>query len=298
MSKKWDSDWLVFSKKARRGAFVFLFIFLALVFGRRAWSELYVQQDFSVEYYNLKSNSSDYFQVSEENNYKSFSLKSDKPKFTAPDSLFNPNDYKKENWMKLGLSEKQAASIIKFKESGAVFRTKSDVQKLFVVSEELYALLKDKINLPDSLTKEQRKEVFKNYKPKPMEINSITVKKLQYVRGIGPFYANKIIEYRNMLGGYYSLEQLLEINRFSPDLLDSIKLRCFVDQKEIKKMDLNSVTASDLQGHPYFRVSVARDIVTLRNKLVAFTEVRDILQSELIDEKLFKKISPYLEVKK
>lgn len=298
MGKKWDSDWLVFSKKARRGAFVFLFIFLLLVFGRRVWSELFVQQDFSVEYYNLKSNSPNYFEVFEENTISSFNSKRDKPKFFAPDSLFNPNDYKKENWMKLGLSEKQAASVIKFKESGAVFRTKSDVQKLFVVSEELYALLKDKINLPDSLNNDQRKEVFKNFKPKPMGINSVTSKKLQYIRGIGPFYANKVIEYRNMLGGYYSLEQLLEINRFSASLLDSLEQRCFVDRENIKKMDLNIVSVSDMQSHPYFRVSVARDIVSLRNKLTSFKEVSDILQSELIDEKLFNRISPYLEIKK
>lgn len=297
MSKKWDSDWLVFAKKARRGAYVFLFIFLALVFGRRIWSELFVQQDFSVEYHNLKSNSADYYEVFEENSKNSYNSKNKKPQFSAPDSLFNPNDYKKENWIKLGLSEKQAASIIKFRESGAVFRIKADIQKLFVVSEELYALIQDKIDLPDSLSKEQRKEVFKNYKPKPMGVNSIGAKKLQYVRGIGPFFANQIIEYRNMLGGFYSFDQILEINRFSPELVDSLKTRCFIDVDKIKKMDLNTVSSAELQGHPYFRLSVARGIVDLRTKKTRFKQVEDILQSEYIDQKLFNRISPYLEIK-
>lgn len=297
MSRKWDSDWLVFSKKAQRGAFVFLFIFLILVFGRRIWAELFVQQDFSIEYQKLKSNSTDYFEVFEEDDNKSFNSTNKKNKFSSPDTLFNPNDYIKEDWMDLGLSEKQAASIIKYKESGAVFRIKTDVQKLFVVNDELYALIQDKINLPDSLNAEQRKEVFKNYKPKPMDVNSISDKKLQYVRGIGPFYANKIIEYRNMLGGYYSLDQVLEINRFSTELIDSLKTRCFVDTDKIKKMDLNSITAAELQSHPYFRLSVARDIVNLRNKKSKFKKVEDILQSEFIDEKLFNRISPYLEIR-
>ena len=297
MSKKWDSDWLDFSKKARRGAYVFLFIFLTLVFGKRIWSELVLKQDFSVEYYELKSNSVDYFQVFEENAKKSYSSKNKKSQFLAPDTLFNPNDYKKENWIKLGLSEKQAASIIKFRESGAVFRIKADIQKLFVVSEELYALIQDNIDLPDSLSKEQRKEVFKNYKPKPMGVNSIGAKKLQYVRGIGPFFANQIIEYRNMLGGFYSFDQILEINRFSPELVDSLKTRCFIDVDKIKKMDLNTVSSAGLQGHPYFRLSVARDIVDLRTKKIRFKQVKDILQSEYIDQKLFNRISPYLEIK-
>ena len=92
MRKKWDTDWLVFSKKARRGAFTFLFIFLILVFGRRIWSELFVQQDFSVEYYDLKLNSSEYYQVFEEDAVESNFSKKETPKFNAPDSLFNPND--------------------------------------------------------------------------------------------------------------------------------------------------------------------------------------------------------------
>lgn len=297
MNRKWDNDWLVFSKKARRGAYVFLFIFLALVFGRRIWSELFVQQDFSVEYHKLTSNSVDYYEVPRENSDKAYRSKNKRPSFSAPDSLFNPNSYKKENWMKLGLSEKQAASIIKFKASGAVFRIKADIRKLFVVNDELYELIEDKIDLPDSLSKEQRKEVFKNYKPKPMDVNSIDVAKLQYVRGIGPFYANQIIEYRNMLGGFYSFHQLLEINRFSIELLDSLKTRCFIDVDKIKKMDLNTVSVAELQSHPYVRLSVARDIVDLRNKKTRFKQVEDILQSEYIDKKLFNRISPYLEVK-
>lgn len=298
MDKKWDSDWLVFSKKARRGAFMFLVIFLVLVFARRIWSELFVQQDFSIEYQKLKMNSSDYYIVFQEDN-KSFnnSSKENKPQFSAPDTLFDPNNYNKENWMSLGLSDKQAASIMKFRESGAQFRIKNDVQKLFVVSDELYQLLEKQIDLPDSLSKEQKKKLFKNYKPKPMDINSIGEKELQYVRGIGPFYADKILQYRNMLGGFYSFDQVLEINRFKPELLDSLKKRCFIDPSKIKKMNLNEVSVVELQSHPYFRLSVAKGIVDLRQQRERFANTKEILNSELIDEKLFDRLSPYLEIK-
>ena len=100
-----------------------------------------------------------------------------------------------------------------------------------------------------------------------------------------------------MLGGFYSFDQILEINRFSPELVDSLKTRCFIDVDKIKKMDLNTVSSAELQGHPYFRLSVARDIVDLRTKKIRFKQVKDILQSEYIDQKLFNRISPYLEIK-
>lgn len=295
MSKKWDADWLVFSKKARRGAYVFLVLFLLLVFGRRVWTELSLKHDYSVEYTELLQREG--LSLENQGEIVPSGRKQKKPQFVAPDSLFDPNLYSQEDWMGIGLTQKQAASILKYKSSGAVFRVKSDIKKLFVINDELYQVIKDKITLPDSLSKSEKKELYKTYPKKPIQINVASEKQLQYIRGIGPFYANKIIEYRNMLGGYHSLEQLSEINRLSADLIDSINLRCVVDPEQIMQLNLNKVSSAELQSHPYFRVTVARDIIALRNRLGKFKKEEDILQSDLIDEQLFNRLRPYITVK-
>ena len=44
-----------------------------------------------------------------------------------------------------------------------------------------------------------------------VELNTADSAMLDAVRGIGPYYAKKILRYRELLGGYYSVEQLKEI---------------------------------------------------------------------------------------
>ena len=61
-------------------------------------------------------------------------------KFPAP-FHFNPNEINTDDFVKLGFSDKQAESIVKYREKGAVFKTKQDFQKVFVVSDEIYAHL-------------------------------------------------------------------------------------------------------------------------------------------------------------
>ena len=44
-----------------------------------------------------------------------------------------------------------------------------------------------------------------------LELNSADTIELQYIRGIGSYYAKQIVRYRQQLGGYYKVEQLREI---------------------------------------------------------------------------------------
>ena len=54
---------------------------------------------------------------------------------------FNPNQIDQESWMKLGFSEKQSKSIIKYRENGGFFYKKEDLKRLYVVNDSIYALL-------------------------------------------------------------------------------------------------------------------------------------------------------------
>ena len=60
---------------------------------------------------------------------------------------FNPNEINEESWMLLGFSEKQAQSIIKYREKGGYFYKKEDLKRLYVVDDSLYVLLEPYIVL-------------------------------------------------------------------------------------------------------------------------------------------------------
>jgi competence ComEA-like helix-hairpin-helix protein len=54
---------------------------------------------------------------------------------------FNPNEIDLDSWVLLGFSEKQAQSIIKYREKGGYFYKKEDLKRLYVVDDSLYILL-------------------------------------------------------------------------------------------------------------------------------------------------------------
>ena len=67
-------------------------------------------------------------------------------------SEFNPNELDKEDWIKLGFTEKQTQTILKYKEIvGGEFRSKEQLKKCYALFEEKYNALKDYILLPEKI---------------------------------------------------------------------------------------------------------------------------------------------------
>jgi DNA uptake protein ComE-like DNA-binding protein len=202
---------------------------------------------------------------------------------------FDPNNTDKENFIKLGFSEKQAESIVKYRDKGAVFKTKQDLKKVFVVSDEIYAHLEAWITLPDGdvaeLTASENIVV---------ELNTADTTSLKQIKRIGSYLAKRIVEYRQKLGGFYSVEQLLDINIIDKELLSDIAPYLVVDKGKIIKLDLNKSPFKDFTRHPYFEYYVVKAIFEYKDKNGAFSAVNDIRKIPLIYDDLYNKIDPYL----
>ena len=211
---------------------------------------------------------------------------------------FNPNNINKDDFVKLGFSEKQAESIIKYRDKGAVFKNKSDFKKVFVVSDEMYAHLETFITLPD----EKTATVTDNDKPSPIqetiliELNAADTTSLKKIDRIGAPLAKRIVEYRQKLGGFYSVEQLLELNGINEDRFSVIATHLVVDKDKIVKLDLNKSSFKDFTCHPYFEHYIVKAIFEYKDKNGFFSSVDDIRNIPLIYNDLYNKINPYLYV--
>lgn len=118
---------------------------------------------------------------------------------------FDPNTVPTEDLMRLGFSEKQAAAIDNYRKKGGRFRRKSDFAKSFVVSDSVYARLEPYIDIP------------------LININEADSAAFDALPGIGPYFAVKMVEYRNRIGSYSSTDQLLEIYNFGQERYDALK---------------------------------------------------------------------------
>ena len=78
---------------------------------------------------------------------------------TAPEK-FDPNEYKVEDWMNLGLSEKQSKVVVRFAKNE--IRSNADLKRIFVLPTELYELIKDSTIYP-IYRKESNTDANKEY---------------------------------------------------------------------------------------------------------------------------------------
>lgn len=297
MSKNsWDTDWLNFSKRARRGALVFLFLFVIIAVAPRLyWNYLY-EPDISIKTSKIDPDKSE--------------VKSDKEtatNYTVPADMFDPNNYSLKQWMAVGLSEKQSQTILNYLKKGGEIRYREDLKKLFVIDQELYALLAPKVDLPNKPIRtqeqgeaEQRIEIEKDVRsdsPKdPVNVNIASKTELMTISGIGSFYADEIIKRREKLGGIYSLDQLSDMYKMTPGKLDSLSTYLIIDPVNIKKINVNVSSKNKLMSHPLISADVANSIVFIRERYGNYDSLDDLLQSPYIDAEKLEELKPYLSV--
>ncbi|MCC8152844.1 MAG: helix-hairpin-helix domain-containing protein, partial [Tannerellaceae bacterium] len=83
---------------------------------------------------------------------------------------------------------------------------------------------------------------------------------MKKVPGIGPVFANRIIKYRELLGGFYSVEQLKEVYGIEEDRFSQLKDWFKADALLIRKVYINQLTEEELRSHPYINYKQARAI--------------------------------------
>jgi competence ComEA-like helix-hairpin-helix protein len=113
--------------------------------------------------------------------------------------------------------------------------------------------------------------------------------------GIGSKLAARIVNFREKLGGFYSVEQVGETYGVPDSTFQKIKNRLVVNS-EVRKVNINLATKEELKTHPYIRWQLANAIVEYRNQHGPFKSLEDLKKIVLVDEINFKKIIPYLSM--
>lgn len=207
--------------------------------------------------------------------------------------LFNPNGLAESDWIRLGLSPRQAKSVKNFEAKGGSFKSKEDVKKLYVISPEKYNELEQYIVIPrdssDTFVKKEKTKVV-------MELNTADTSQLVKVNGIGPAFAKRIVDYRVKIGGFHSKEQLMEVYGIDQAKFTEIESSFTCDASYVSKINVNTATVAQLKAHPYFTPGVAIALVNYRKQHGNFKQLSDIMQCKLITQELFDKLSPYLTI--
>ena len=116
-------------------------------------------------------------------------------------------------------------------------------------------------------------------KPKPkVELNSADTTALMTLYGIGGYYARKIVDFRERLGGSFaSPEQLMDIYGIDSVRFVGFADRVYVDTSLIIPLDLYHMPVDSMARHPYIGKYAARGIDRYRRTVDSISFTLDAL---------------------
>lgn len=231
---------------------------------------------------------------------------------------FDPNTADSIQLLRLGLQPWQVRSIYKYRAAGGVFSRKEDFARLYGLTKKQYEELAPYIRIgsdyqpaadyygygrsgySNGTTKATRTEsdTSRHYDyphklsaTEHVNLNLADTNMLRRVPGIGPYWARRIINYRDRLGGFVSQKQLMEIDaEFPQTAIPYLKITL----GNVHKMNVNTLTLAELKRHPYINYYQAKAIVDYRRLRGPIHSLNDLRLSKDFPPEEIKRLEPYV----
>ena len=219
---------------------------------------------------------------------------------------FDPNTLVKEGWQKLGLRDKTINTIQNYLSKGGKFRKPEDLQKIYSLFPNEFERIAPYIKIESAGTPNdyngfanntaEETQSQKVYTPRYsiVDINLADTTALIALPGIGSKLALRIINFRDKLGGFYSINQVGETFGLPDSTFQKIKQYLKLENSSIRTININKASVDELKTHPYIRYSIANPIVAYRNQHGAFAKVEDVKKVMAVTDDIYDRIAPYL----
>lgn len=303
---KWFNSYFSVSRREFNGMFVFVIIMILVFLAPYIYEKL-TFEPITVKIETLNAN----FDTVKTKQYNSTNYNNNQiSKYKHSEGIlfkFNPNSLTLAGWVKLGLSPKQAASILKYLDKGGKFYNKEDVKKMYAISPANYLKFEPYINIPQQNNVEKFKPSLynqtqnlannKSAQKVVVEINSADSATLTTISGVGPAFASRILKYKNRIGGFVSLEQLKEVYGIDSIKYQQITGQIKVNSSFIKTTNINLAQFEELKKVPYLSFKQMNAIIAFRNQHGNFTSINDLQKIVILNPTLIAKIAPYVQFK-
>jgi competence ComEA-like helix-hairpin-helix protein len=322
---KWSEfirDYLMFSRKERIGILVVIALILFSLFlpgiTKRSSANRQIPMDTTwmaaVKRLEIKDSSISNDNYRKEDDENTYAYQYDRKKGNYNESnvikgelfYFDPNTISGNDWKRLGLRDKTIQTIQNYLSKGGHFYKPEDLQRVYGLHKDEYERLLSyvKIESKTKIADEQfvspkptaETQPTKTYTAKysAIDINIADTSAFISLPGIGSKLALRIVNFRDKLGGFYSIDQISEAYGLPDSTFQKIKQYLKLDYSSVKKININTATVDELKAHPYIKFSIANPIVAYRNEHGQFSKVEDIKKVMAVTDEIYKKISPYL----
>ena len=163
----------------------------------------------------------------------------------------------------------------------------------------------------------------------PLDLNAATAEELETLPGVGAILAERIVSYREAVGGFQTLEELQQVNGIGSGIYSQIAPYLFIigelqtispeselpeatdaaapelepetapesASASIPRLDINIATAEDFQKLPNVTQEQAEAIVRLRTQIQYFQNIYELLYADGMTDRLFLSIRGTFDIR-
>lgn len=218
--------------------------------------------------------------------------------------VFDPNTADSTQLLRLGLQSWQVKNIYKYRAAGGVYRKKEDFARLYGLTVKQYRELEPYIQisddyLPASTIIKEEKIVYqrdtlrypvKIAEGETIDLNINDTSLYKKVPGIGSYYAHRIADYVQRLGGFVSIDQLDEIEGFPQEA----KKYFSVGTSQVRQLNVNRLSLTELKRHPYINYYQAKAITDYRRQHGPLHSLDDLQLLPEFPEASITRLKPYI----
>ncbi|MGC4040255.1 MAG: helix-hairpin-helix domain-containing protein [Flavobacterium sp.] len=200
------------------------------------------------------------------------SLKSDGKNRKPVIYPFNPNFITDFKGYRLGMSVEEIDRLLAYRKQNKFVNSAAEFQAVTKVSDSLLKAISPYFKFPDWVKNKKvgfqpfaKKDFSKPEKTAVIDINLATKEDLMKVYGIGDKISDRILEQKQKLGAFVSMEQMDDVWGLSPEVVEKLKASFAVKTvPNIKRININNATVKELSQFSFFRYQLAKDIVVYR----------------------------------
>lgn len=216
---------------------------------------------------------------------------------------FNPNYITDYKGYTLGMTAKEIDRLHAYRAKNKWVNTAKEFQRVTKVSDLLLKRIAPYFKFPDWVTNSPQKlrsspYAFEKSFEQKIDLNKATANQLQKVYGIGAFYSERIVRYRDSFeGGFISDVQLQGIHGLTSEVIENILKEFTVKTPRlIEKIDLNSVTIEQLVSIEYIDYELAYEIIELRMLRDGYNAIKELTKVKGFPKEKLEIIKLYLSL--
>ncbi|HNI02206.1 MAG TPA: helix-hairpin-helix domain-containing protein [Chitinophagales bacterium] len=192
-----------------------------------------------------------------------------------------------------GIGKVFAERIVKYRDKIGGFSSLEQLKEVYGIHDTVYQKFKSNIYVKPV----SKKQII--ITKRIIEINSASQDDFESLNGIGKVFAQRIIQFREKLGGFYSKEQLKDVYGIHDTVYQKIKEQIKITPVQFtRKINVNTATYEELTSNPYLFSTVAKQIIGYRTKVKPFNSIEDLQKLYYIKDhpEYYDKILPYISI--